>query len=394
MIDKNRMKLCAENIAKSINIQREGECVLIKGGVYSHELLEEIALSVLRMGGIPHITSTSDYFDITKFKDGSISTEIIRQTPYHYLELIKKMDAYIAIESLEDPSIRNDVPKDRLEAYQESIAPIREVIYGFKEEFAPGKKWCYAAWPSKKAANFYGIDYNLFEKFIVDGMSIPLEKMTEIVKTVGKKFEKANRVYVTDELGTDFWVSVKDRMKVLDNGIMTDEQIELGDLGGNLPAGEVFFAPVETEGEGKIFCPLTKERHTHTILKNVELVFKDGKLLMDKVTADSNLDLIIDAFKKAESIDRDKNIPEIRTYNVAELGIGCNPVITKAIGYILTDEKINGSVHLAFGFNKSFGGTSSSQMHWDFVTAPAVNIDVEYEDGSRKSVMENGKLIN
>ncbi|MHA2475257.1 MAG: aminopeptidase, partial [Promethearchaeota archaeon] len=154
------------------------------------------------------------------------------------------------------------------------------------------------------------------------------------------------------------------------------------------------FAPVETEGEGKIFCPLTKERHTHTILKNVELVFKDGKLLMDKVTADSNLDLIIDAFKKAESIDRDKNIPEIRTYNVAELGIGCNPVITKAIGYILTDEKINGSVHLAFGFNKSFGGTSSSQMHWDFVTAPAVNIDVEYEDGSRKSVMENGKLIN
>ncbi|MHA2398060.1 MAG: aminopeptidase [Promethearchaeota archaeon] len=394
MIDKNRMKLCAENIAKSINIQREGEYVLIKGGVYSHELLEEIALSVLRMGGIPHITSTSDYFDITKFKDDSISTEIIRQTPYHYLELIKKMDAYIAIEPLEDPSIRNSVPKERLEAYQESIAPIREVIYGFKEEFAPGKKWCYAAWPSKKAADFYGIDYNLFEKFIVDGMSIPLEKMTEIVQTVGKKFEKANRVYVTDELGTDFWVSVKERMKVLDNGIMTDEQIELGDLGGNLPAGEVFFAPVETEGEGKIFCPLTKERHTHTILKNVELVFKDGKLLMDKVTADSNLDLIIDAFKKAESIDRDKNIPEIRTYNVAELGIGCNPVITKAIGYILTDEKINGSVHLAFGFNKSFGGTSSSQMHWDFVTAPAVNIDVEYEDGSRKSVMENGKLIN
>jgi aminopeptidase len=69
-------------------------------------------------------------------------------------------------------------------------------------------------------------------------------------------------------------------------------------------------------------------------------------------------------------------------------------LITKAIGYILTDEKINGSVHVAFGFNKSFGGNSSSQMHWDFVTAPAVNIDVEYEDGSRKSVMENGKLIN
>ncbi|MHA1912991.1 MAG: aminopeptidase [Promethearchaeota archaeon] len=394
MIDKKRIKLCAKNIARSINIQREGECVLIKGGVYSHELLEEIALSVLRMGGIPHITATSDYFDKTKFQDDLISTEVIKQTPYHYLKLIENIDAYIAIEPLEDPSIRNNVPKERLEAYQESIAPIREVIYGFKEEFAPGKKWCYAAWPSKKAAEFYGIDYNLFERLIVEGMSIPLEEITEIVKTLGNKFENANRVHVSDEYGTDFWVSVKDRTKVLDNGMMSDKQIELGDLGGNLPAGEVFFAPVETQGEGKIFCPLTKERHTHTILRNVELEFKDGKLLLDKVTADSDVNLIVDAFKKAEEIDRENNIPEIRTYNVAELGIGCNPVITKAIGYILTDEKINGSVHVAFGFNKSFGGTSSSQMHWDFVTAPAANIVVEYQDGSKKSVMENGKLVN
>jgi aminopeptidase len=137
----------------------------------------------------------------------------------------------------------------------------------------------------------------------------------------------------------------------------------------------------------------------------VELVFKNGKLLMDKVSADTNLDILIDAFKQREKIDKANKVPEIRTYNVAELGIGCNPVITElgigcnpvitqAIGYILTDEKINGSVHVAFGFNKSFGGTSTSQMHWDFVTAPKVNITVEYIDGSKKTIMENGKLNN
>ncbi|GAH87458.1 unnamed protein product, partial [marine sediment metagenome] len=76
------------------------------------------------------------------------------------------------------------------------------------------------------------------------------------------------------------------------------------------------------------------------------------------------------------------------------LGIGCNPEITKAIGYILTDEKINGSVHVAFGFNKAFGGTSVSQMHWDFVTAPQANITVEDKDGTKKLIMEKGKLIN
>ena len=114
---------------------------------------------------------------------------------------------------------------------------------------------------------------------------------------------------------------------------------------------------------------------------------------MNKISADNDLDLLIDAFKQSEKLDKKNNVPELRTYNVGELGIGCNPVINKAIGYILTDEKINGSVHVAFGFNKSFGGTSASQMHWDFVTAPRANITVEFMDGSKREIMENGQLI-
>ena len=224
-------------------------------------------------------------------------------------------------------------------------------------------------------------------------MCIPTEEFTRIVKNLGDKFENAKKVYVTDSYGTEFWVSVENRVKILDDGILSEEQIALGDLGGNLPAGEVFFAPIEARGEGKIFCPLTKERYTHKFVKNVELPFKDGKLLLEKVTADSNLDVLTEAFKQSEQIDRANNVPELRTYNIGELGIGCNPVITKAIGYILTDEKINGSVHVAFGFNKSFGGTSTSQMHWDFVTAPNANITVEYKDGTKRTIMENGKLI-
>jgi aminopeptidase len=224
-------------------------------------------------------------------------------------------------------------------------------------------------------------------------MSIPTEKISKITKELGEKFINAKKINVSDNNGTDFWVSVENRPKILDNGILSDEQVALGDLGGNLPSGEVFFPPIETQGEGKIFVPLTKERYTNKILKNVEIYFKDGKLILDKITADSNLDILIKAFKQSEEIDRDNNVSELRTYNVGELGIGCNPVITKAIGYILTDEKIDGSVHVAFGFNKSFGGTSTSQMHWDFVTAPIANIAVEYKDNSKRTIMENGKLV-
>lgn len=394
MITKEKIKLCAENIARSINIKKEGELILIKGGQYCFELLDEIGLSVLRKGASPHFTTISDYFDESRFTDEKISLETLAKIPTHYVEMIKNIDAYIIIEPYEDPSIRSRVPKEKVEAFRTSEVPLRDVLYGHKEEYAPGKKWCYAAWPSKKAAEFYNIDYNLFEKFIVDGMSIPSEQLSSVTRNLGKYFENVKKVYVNDDLGTDFWVSIENRAKILDDGIISDEQIALGDLGGNLPAGEVFFPPHETQGEGKIFCPLTKERYySEEILKNVELVFKDGKLLIDKVSADINIEKLISSFKLREQLDQQYNLPELRTYNVAELGIGCNPVINKAIGYILTDEKIGGSVHVAFGGNNHMGGTSVSQMHWDFVTAPQANITVEYLDGSKKAIMENGKLI-
>ena len=392
-ISTDKLKLCAENITKSVNIKKEGEFVLIKGAVYCQELLEEIGLSVLRKGGIPYITAVSDYFEEIMWQDDQISEKTLEIPPKHYIEMVKNIDAYIVIEYPEDPLIRNNAPEEKLKAYQKSIAPIRDILYGLKEEYTPGKKWCYAAWPSKKAADFYNIDYDLFEKFIVDGMSIPSEELTKITTNLGKYFDNAKKVYVTDDLGTNFWVSIENRAQNIDDGLLSDEKVALGDLGGNLPAGEVFFPPNEKQGEGKLFCPLTIERYSNKILKNIDLTFKNGKLLINKISADNDLDLLINAFKQSEEIDKKNNVPELRTYNVGELGIGCNPVITKPIGYILTDEKINGSVHVAFGFNKSFGGTSASQMHWDFVTAPKANITVEYVDGSKKVIMENGKLI-
>ena len=101
----------------------------------------------------------------------------------------------------------------------------------------------------------------------------------------------------------------------------------------------------------------------------------------------------MNSFTECEKMDRNNNVPQLRTYNVAEFAIGCNPKITKAIGYILTDEKINGSVHVAFGGNNFFGGESISQMHWDFITTPKANVTVEYMDGTKKLIMEQGKMI-
>ena len=393
MVELEKIKLCAKNIVNAINIQRKGENVLVKGGSYSQDLLEEIALNVYRNNGIPVIISNSDSYINTIYQDDSITSDILEISPLHYRKLLENIDAYIIIEPYEDPGVLSNAPREKLNAKIKHDAPLKDILYGGKEEYAPGKKWCYAGWPSKKAAKYYNIEYDLLEKFIVGGISVPQNKMDEITKNLGISFEDAKNVYISDDLGTDFMVSIEDRPMILDNGLLTDDQIALGLLGGNLPAGEVFFPPHEKIGEGTLFCPLTRDRMNNKIIKNTLLKFKNGKLLIDEVVSEENQSDLINTFKESEKIDREKNLPELRTYNVAELGIGCNPEITKAIGYILTDEKINGSVHLAFGSNKMMGGTSISQVHWDFVTAPQANITVEYKNGNKKQIMEKGILV-
>ena len=64
-----------------------------------------------------------------------------------------------------------------------------------------------------------------------------------------------------------------------------------------------------------------------------------------------------------------------------------NPEVTKAVGYVLTDEKIIGTIHLAFGENRGYGGKNESDIHWDvLVMAPTVTVDGTV-------LMENGKLL-
>ncbi|MCW4027407.1 MAG: aminopeptidase, partial [Candidatus Bathyarchaeota archaeon] len=97
---------------------------------------------------------------------------------------------------------------------------------------------------------------------------------------------------------------------------------------------------------------------------------------------------MIDSFKRCLEIDKKEE--QLRTTNIAELGIGCNPAVDKAIGYILTDEKLGGSVHVAFGSNQGYGGTSKSCMHWDFVTDPSATIEIAEKE---EPMMKDGRIL-
>ena len=75
---------------------------------------------------------------------------------------------------------------------------------------------------------------------------------------------------------------------------------------------------------------------------------------------------------------------------LGEIGIGTNYGIDRAIGVILFDEKIGGTVHLALGRSyPETGGKNVSALHWDLIC--------DLRDGGRLTadgevVQENGRF--
>lgn len=384
-VSSNILTVCARNIVKTSNLSR-GDAVVIRGGAHTLELLERIALETYKAGAVPLIAVTSDRFTKEVFEKIPASTLGI--TPKHFVGAVKDCDMLIGVEELEDPSIAAGFSRDKLQARQRAMTPLRDLF----SHPTKGKKWLYAGWPTPAAARLYGISYKELEGAIINGMTVPPETLMRIGKQMDRKFTNAAKAHVWDSKGTDFWVDIKGRKHNIDDGIISKEDYDDNDRGANLPAGELFFAPRETIGEGTFFCPVTQDRGTEKIITDVHLEFKRGRLLLDKVTASRNIDTLVSSFKECEALDRAK-YRTVRTTNIAELGIGFNPRIRRAFGYILTDEKVRGTVHVAFGGNKGFGGYSQSAMHWDFVSAPGANIDIERTDGRTVEVMRSGRLV-
>ena len=84
-----------------------------------------------------------------------------------------------------------------------------------------------------------------------------------------------------------------------------------------------------------------------------------------------------------------KNIGDKTT--IAELGIGCNREAKNTNGFILIDEKIFKTIHLAIGDNLSFGGRNSASSHLDFIKPMEPCNGKVYADG--KLVIDKGVLV-
>lgn len=168
--------------------------------------------------------------------------------------------------------------------------------------------------------------------------------------------------------GTDVTLPVAGRRALASSGLFHEKG-----TWGNLPTGEAYVAPVEGQSNGVVVVDGSMAG-IGMLSQPIRIAVKDG--YAEDITGGAEAEQLIALL--------DPHGRDART--VAEFGIGTNDR-AKLTGVILEDEKVMGTVHIAFGDNKSMGGSVRVASHLDgLVKQPTV-----WFDGRR--IMDAGRLL-
>ena len=142
---------------------------------------------------------------------------------------------------------------------------------------------------------------------------------------------------------------------------------EAADGHHNMPDGEVYTSPVETETEGEIrfsFPALFQGRE----VDDIRLRFENGVVVSaEAARGEEFLEAVLGLDDGARRL--------------GEVAFGMNYEIDRFTKNILFDEKIGGTMHVALGSAfKELGGMNDSALHWDLVCDLRAEGEV-YADG-------------
>ncbi len=205
------------------------------------------------------------------------------------------------------------------------------------------------------------------EEMLARVMSADMGELRRRGRELADLLTAGREAHITSADGSDLSLNLEGREGIPDSG-------ELGEPGafGNLPCGEGFISPHHDSGSGK----LVVDGVIASIgipEKPVELTITDGAL--------------VDATgEMGEELMRQLTAAGPDGTRVAELGIGTNE---KAVltGELLEDEKLLGTVHIAFGASAGIGGEIQVPVHLDCVVMkPTLTVD-------GREVIRDGELL-
>lgn len=203
-----------------------------------------------------------------------------------------------------------------------------------------------------RIATMVGLDAEVFCR----ALNVDYELLKREGNRLAARLTAASTCRVKSAAGTDLFLRLAGRSAISDDGDMGGRSDW-----GNLPAGEAYIAPIETEAEGSIV--FDGSLADYGLLRDpFQVRVREGRI--SEATGDPGRWL-------TETLDAGGASGRL----IAELGVGTNPsaIVT---GNTAEDEKAIGTAHIAFGTSASLGGANEAGVHIDGVLiGPDIDLD-------------------
>jgi aminopeptidase len=329
-----------------------GDDVVVSVGPEAHDLAVAVAEKLGERGA--NLLTTYSSGEVTRAYQLAHDDEF--ESSDAQLAMLEAADVVLSLGGGRNTSATADVPAETRSAARKADDDVREAYMA--------SDWVSTVTPTRSLAQQAGMSYAAYEDFVYDAVLRDWESLADEMAGMKDLLDDGSEVRIVND-GTDLTMSVADRTAVNSCASVAYDS-------HNLPSGEVFTAPADTEGYVTFDVPMTIRGAR---VKDVRLTFEDGAVV--DVSAAQGEATIQDV------VDTDDG-----SKRLGELGIGMNRGIDRVTDNILFDEKMGGTVHLALG--RAYAAClpegeegNQSATHVDLIT--------DMGDGSRLEV--DGEVV-
>jgi aminopeptidase len=335
-----------------------GQLVRIDGATVATPLVTELYRSALRAGANPRTRVEIEGLDVIAITESSedqlgFISEIERFE-------VENVDAVVTIWAERNTRSLSQADPGRV---SRRIGSRRKLTNRFWERIDEGKAaWVGTRFPTDAHAQDAEMSLPDYEDFVygachVQGDEDPVAHWRSVSVELNARARELETIRELRIVGpdTDLRVGVDGRRWLAADGKL------------NMPDGEIFTSPVETETEGEIRFSFPAIFHGRGV-EDVCLRFEGGRVVHAEAGKGA------DYLQSLLDMDDGSRI-------LGEVAFGLNYEIDRFTRDILFDEKIGGTMHLALGSSfKKLGGRNESGLHWDMICDLRADGEV-YADG-------------
>lgn len=344
MADPRVTRLAELLVGYSLDV-REGQLVRLDGSELAEPLMIEAYRACLRRGALPYTNvRLSGLNEILVEVASEEQLDFIPQSEWNQVE---RIDALVYIWGEANTRALSKAEPPRV---QRALATRRRLSAKRGERSERGEmNWVGVQFPTQAHAQEAQMSLREYEDFVyaachVDGDRDPAKHWRSVAAEVDARARELSRVRELRVVGpgTDLRLVVDGRTWIGSKGLR------------NMPDGEVYTAPVETETAGEIAFNLPAVFEGREV-DRVRLRFEGGRVVDAEAAAGE------DYLRAMLDMDDGSRI-------LGECAFGLNFEIDRFTRNILFDEKMGGTMHFALGSSYArSGGTNKSGLHWDLI---------------------------